>query len=622
MSFATQRRTSLVSIAIALAVIAPTAAVTGIDTAVPAAQAAVVTTRAMENLSRGLVAVRSNETDVLLSWRLLGLDPASVGFYVYRSTDGATPRRLTESLITDSTNYVDTTANLAVDTTYYVRPVVNGRPGEYSSPFTLEGGHAIEPAIRIPIGNGGSVKYTWVGDLNGDGDFDYVIDRQTSPQSLEAYTSNGTPLWTISMGPNSTNQNNIEGGSSTIDVGNWDGVTVQDLDSDGRAEVAVRISRGVVFGDGQVFGGTDDVSQSMAIIDGITGALRASTPLPDDYKSDGPLYARLGVGYLDGKTPSLVGFMKNRVGNGGFNLMISSWKFDGTAITEQWTWHRENAGFTANDGHNTRIIDVDGDGKDEIAEIGFVLNGDGTERYSLAEEGIIHGDRFYIADIDPSNPGLEGYGVQQDNPSKLHEYYYDAADGTMIWQHVGDATADVGRGLVADIDPGDPGLEAWSFDGLFNAPTNTLAEPNEELYPWPQFSLMWDGDTGAELLNDGKIEEWDPANPRESGRVGRYENLKTYGAVNPTANPRNPTFIGDIVGDWREEVVMTNATSTELIVFTTDQVTSTRLYTLAHNPAYRNGMTLKGYMQSHAVDYFLGFGMTQPAAPAITYVGG
>jgi hypothetical protein len=105
---------------------------------------------------------------------------------------------------------------------------------------------------------------------------------------------------------------------------------------------------------------------------------------------------------------------------------------------------------------------VDGDGRDEIAEIGFVLNGDGTERYTLADDGIIHGDRFYIADIDPSNPGLEGYGVQQDNPSKLHEYYYDAADGTMIWKHIGAGVSDVGRGLVADIDAGDPGLEVVS----------------------------------------------------------------------------------------------------------------------------------------------------------------
>lgn len=40
------------------------------------------------------------------------------------------------------------------------------------------------------------------------------------------------------MGPNSENQNNIEPGSSALNVGHWDGITVYDFDSDGKAEVA------------------------------------------------------------------------------------------------------------------------------------------------------------------------------------------------------------------------------------------------------------------------------------------------------------------------------------------------------------------------------------------------
>jgi rhamnogalacturonan endolyase len=32
-------------------------------------------------------------------------------------------------------------------------------------------------------------------------------------------------------------------------------------------------------------------------------------------------------------------------------------------------------------------------------------------------------------------------------------------------------------------------------------------------------------------------------------------------------------------------------------------------------------MTLKGYMQSHHVDYFLGAGMATPPRPNITYAG-
>ncbi|APU21542.1 hypothetical protein UA75_17760 [Actinoalloteichus sp. GBA129-24] len=385
----------------------------------------------------------------------------------------------------------------------------------------------------------------------------------------------------------------------------------------GRAARRRGVADGVVFGDGTTHREQDDVRQSIAVLDGETGALRTAAPVPADYLADGPMYARFGVGHLDGVTPSLVAYLKNRVGNGGFNLVIGAWQFDGEDLTQEWRWLRGDQ--DAPDGHNTRIIDVDGDGKDEIVEIGFVLNGDGTLRYSLADAGIVHGDRFHIADIDPQRPGLEGYGVQQDNPSGLREYYYDAADGEMIWQHFGDGVADVGRGMVGDIDPRFPGMEVWSFSGLYNASTDELTEPDTGLAPWPQLGLWWDGDLTMELLNDGKFEKWDPENPRPSNSLRRLLRNSDYGAVN--AHGVNPALVGDILGDWREEVVYTNADRDELIVFTTDQPTDTRLYTLAHNPAYRNAMTLHGYLQSHHVDYFLGHGMSTPPRPAISYVG-
>jgi hypothetical protein len=325
------------------------------------------------------------------------------------------------------------------------------------------------------------------------------------------------------------------------------------------------------------------------------------------------MYARFAVGYLDGVTPSLVAYMKNRIGSGDFNLMYTAWKFTGSALSMQWKWLRGNQ--NAPDGHNTRVIDVDGDGRDEVVEIGFVLNGNGTLKYSLGPQGVVHGDRFHLAKIDPSRPGLQGYGVQQDNPSGLRDYYYDAATGTMIWKHVEAGTADVGRGVVGDIDPRFPGMEAWAFSGVYNAPTNRLTESDTALYPWPQTGLFWDGDTAMELLNDGKFEKWNPG-----AGASRLVTTWKFGAVNASQSVQ-PTFHGDILGDWREEVVYTDAAFTELIIFTTDVPTSTRLYTLAHNPAYRNDMTVKGYMQSHHVDYFLGAGMSQPPRPNITYAG-
>ncbi|KAF9878872.1 fg-gap repeat family protein [Colletotrichum karsti] len=568
--------------------------------------------RPLEKLGRGVVAVRSSSSSVLVSWRLLGLDPSGIGFNVYR---GST--KLNSAVLTGGTNFVDSTANLGVVNTYSVRPVINGAEQAASTSFSLPANNAVEPIVRVPIRSGGPIKFIWVGDLNGDGEWDYVLDRQTSPQSIEAYTGNGTFLWSVNLGPNSVNQNNIEPGSSTIDVGHWDGVTVFDFDSDGRAEVAIRIANGVVFGDGKTFNsGSTANHQFMAILDGRTGALRASAPVPTDYLADGPLAARLGAGFLDGNTPHLVAYMKNRIGSGDFNLMMAAWTLSGNTLTQKWKWNRGTT--AASDGHNTRIIDLNGDGKDEVVEIGFALNGDGKLRYSLASQGVNHGDRFHIAKIDPSRAGLQGFGVQQDNPSKLYEYYYDADTGNIIWKHNGAEVGDVGRGMVGDIDPNHPGMETWSFSGVYNAKENKLTESDTSLAPWPHMGIFWDGDELMELFNDGKIEKWN-WNTSAVDRILRVSQAgyggSTYGV--------NPQFLGDILGDWREEVIVTNSGTApdELLIFTTDKPSNIRLYTLPHNPAYRNAMTLKGYVQSHHVDYFIGKGMTTPPQPNIRYAG-
>lgn len=569
--------------------------------------------RPMENLGRGVVAVRQNDTAVLVSWRLLGLDEDDIGFNVYRTTGDGDAEQLNSGVLSKGTNFVDVDPDLEQNNTYFVRSVVDGDEGDDSGSFTLAANNDAEPVVRIPLNSGGTIKFVWVGDLDGDGEYDYVIDRQTSPQSIEAYKSDGTFLWEVNLGPNSENQDNIEPGSSTIDVGNWDGVTVFDFDSDGKAEVAVRIANGVVFGDGEEFtDGEDDDHQFIAILDGETGSLRATSEVPDDYISDGPVGARFGVGYLDGETPHLVAFLKNRQDEGPFNLIEAAWTFDGQDANLAWKWLRGDQ--NASDGHNTRIIDVDSDGVDEVAEIGFLLEGDGTLRYSLADSGIVHGDRWYIAKMDPGRDGLQGYGIQQDNDDLLYEYYYDATDGTVLWKHYGDEVGDVGRGIAADIDPNYEGMEVWSFSGIYNAPSNKLIDNDTDSAPWPGQALWWDGDNLAEQYNDGKIEKWD----YENGAVVRVETVSHYGA---SPSSRYPLLIADIFGDWREEVVLPNEDNDELLVFTTNVPSDIRLYTLAHNPAYRNDMTVKGYIQSHHVDYFLGDGMETPSKPDIYYVG-
>ncbi|GFJ96121.1 hypothetical protein Prum_097630 [Phytohabitans rumicis] len=505
------------------------------------------TGRVLENLGRGVVAVRTGTSSVLVSWRLLGLDPAGIGFNVYRSTAGAAEVKLNSAVLTGGTNYVDTTANLAQSNAYRVRPVIGGVEQAASGAFTLTANHATEPVVRLPLRAGGPVKFVWVGDLDGDGEYDFVLDRQTSPQTIEAYRSNGQFLWSVNMGPNSTNQDNIEGGSSTIDVGHNDGVTVYDFDNDGLAEVALRIANGVVFGNGTTFTNSNNNLQFIAILNGQTGALRATAPVPTDYLADGPLYARFGVGYLDGVNPSLVAFMKNRIGTGDFNLVMAAWRFTGGAVTQQWKWLRGSQ--NAPDGHNTRIIDVDGDGRDEVAEIGFVLNGNGTLKYSLGPQGIIHGDRFHIAKMDPNRAGLQGYGVQQDNPSGLREYYYDAGTGAIIWRHVEAGVGDVGRGMAGDIDPRFPGMEVWSFSGLYNAPPTSSPSRTPRCAPGRTWACggtatpQWNCSTTAKSRSGTR-----PPRPRPAASPGWSAPGTTAPSTRPAARTRRSTATSSATG--------------------------------------------------------------------------
>ena len=81
-------------------------------------------------------------------------------------------------------------------------------------------------------------------------------------------------------------------------------------------------------------------------------------------------------------------------------------------------------------------------------------------------------------------------------------------------------------------------------------------------------------------------------------------------------------FHGDIFGDWREESILVNYDTKELVIFTTDIASEHRFYSLMQNPCYRMGTTAKGYVQASMLDYFLGYGMDMPPKPDIEIIGG
>ncbi|MGW5635362.1 rhamnogalacturonan lyase family protein [Streptomyces sp. NPDC003832] len=585
--------------------------------------------RVVENLDRGLVAVPTDE-GTFLSWRLLGTEYArhgdAVSFNVYK--DG---RRLNRAPVTRSTTYLDRTPGEGV---YTVRAVVRGReqrPGRAA--LDLARGYA---EIPLATATGYTVQHAWPGDLDGDGRYEIVVSRLSQtrdrPDLLEAYTLTGERLWRVDQGPGSYTQAGgngandpapaaISGSTAIGGYRNDDNVTVYDLDGDGRAEVLAHTADGTTFADGSRVTAASPADQFVSVIDGLTGAERTRQPVPDDFTADGPSGGHFGIAHLDGEHPSLVTKLVTRVGarRGAFRILFQTWDFDGTDLTRRWKYVVP-ADSGATSFHQIRTVDVDGDGRDEIADGNYVVNSDGTLRYVV--DGAGHGDRFHIADLDPARPGLEGFAIQQAELGVVPAfpwYYYDADTGERLvtGQHpadwVNDTDIDVGRGSTGDIDPDHPGYEYWTSTADVTAPGagvyNVRDGKVSTTTPSVNFRIWWDGDRASENLDFTHVEKWDPA-------TGTSERIFQPDGV--VSGARNATpFYGDLLGDWREEILAETADRTALRLYTTTEPTRTRLYTLAQNPAYRLGWTVRGYLQSTYTDYYLGTETRRAPRPSL-----
>ena len=599
----------------------------------PAGHAAEPPRRVVENLDRGLVAVPSGK-GTFLSWRLLGTEYArhgnAIAFNVYKGG-----RRLNSAPIVKSTTYQDNSRGAGA---YSVRAIVNGRELRPSSALAFDKGYA---EIPLAAADGYTVQHAWPGDLDGDGRYELVVSRLSQtrdrPDLLEAYTLTGERLWRVDLGPGSYTQVGGNGAndpapaaiSGSTPIGGYrndDNVTVYDLDGDGRAEVLVHTADGTTFADGSEVTANSPASQFISVIDGATGTERTRQPVPEDLVADGPSGGHFGIAYLDGEHPSLVTKLVTRVGarRGAFRILIQTWDFNGQDLNRRWKY-AVPAASGATSFHQIRTVDVDQDGRDEIADGNYVVNSDGTVRYVV--DGAGHGDRFDIADLDPDRPGLEGFAIQQAELGvvpKFPWYYYDADTGERLvtgqhpasWEN--DTDIDVGRGNAADIDPGHPGYEYWTSTADVTAPgagvRNVQDGKVSKTTPSVNFRIWWDGDKAAELLDFTHVEKWDPK-AETSTRV-----FEPSGVV---SGPRNATpFYGDLIGDWREEILAETADHTALRLYTTTEPTATRVYTLAQNPAYRLGWTVRGYLQSTYTDYYLGTETRRVPKPSITTTKG
>jgi rhamnogalacturonan endolyase len=622
--------------------------------------------RQMEKLNRGVVAVRYAENKVWISWRLLATDDERIAFNLFRESEGKAVK-LNDKPISDVTFFVDESADPGKANSYFVRPVVNKKEQNPSEKFAVPAGSPVRQYLSIPLETpkGYTPNDAAVGDLDGDGEFEIILHQAgrgadnsrpgvTAEPVFQAYKLNGQLLWQINLGKN------IREGA------HYTQFLVYDFDGDGRAEFACKTADGTIDGRGKVIGekdadwrfkagetleGLNRPGESgrrsaegyilrgpefLTVFDGRTGAEITTTKyVPSRHpETENPTTEQLkavwgdgygnrvdrflaAVAYLDGVRPSLVfarGYYTKTV--------LAAWDLRGGKLVQRWVFNsdssEENKKFAGQGNHNLTVADVDGDGKDEIVYGAMVVDDDGKGLYST---GLGHGDALHVSDLDPQRPGLEVFGIQE-RFDDAGAHFRDARTGQVLWKkpsiQAGDDGEGPGRGLSLDIDPRHPGFESWVFGagirGLFDTKGSLISEKNPRSC---NFGIFWDGDVLSELLDRNTISKWN----WEKETTDLL--LTMEGAMSNNGTKATPALSGDILGDWREEVILRSADSKELRIYTTTIPTKHRFYTFLQDPQYRLSLVWQNvaYNQPPHTSFFIGEGMKQPPKPNIVLVG-
>ncbi|WP_435863322.1 rhamnogalacturonan lyase [Streptomyces prunicolor] len=582
------------------------------------------TARQVEALDRGVVSVHT-DTGNLVSWRWLGTDPDDVSFNVYRAGT-----KVNSAPISGSTNYFHAGAPAQAD--YTVRAIVGGtEQADSVHAIQFRTGYKDVP-ITPPAGGTtpDGVAYTYeandasVGDLDGDGRLDFVLKWQptnakdnsqsgyTGNTILDGITLDGTRLWRIDLG------RNIRSGA------HYTQFQVYDYDGDGKAEIATKTADATVDGAGTVIGNSAaDYRNSsgyvlsgpeyLTMFNGQTGKAMSTVdyvPARGTVSSWGDSYGNrvdrflAGTAYLDGSRPSLI------MARGYYTrTVIAAWDWRNGAFTRRWTFDTNSStntgkGYDAQGNHQLAVADVDGDGKDEIVYGSMAVDDNGSGLWTTKNG---HGDALHVGDLDPSRPGLEEFKVDEDS-SKPSSWMADAKTGAIIWSTP--ANGDNGRGVSGDIWAGSAGAESWSAsESGVRDPKGTVVASRKPSST--NFLSWWDGDPVRELLDATHVDKY--------GTTADTRLLTASGVHSNNSTKATPSLSGDLLGDWREEVVWPTTDNTALRIYSTPYETSTRITTLLHDTQYRTALAWQNtaYNQPPHPSFYIGDGMTTAPRPTV-----
>jgi len=120
--------------------------------------------------------------------------------------------------------------------------------------------------------------------------------------------------------------------------------------------------------------------------------------------------------------------------------------------------------------------------------------------------------------------------------------------------------------------------------------------------------LYWDGDLLSELGDGVEKESCDFGVYKYNWESGAVDTIDVLDGKTNNSTKNNPSLTADILGDWREEVVLRNEDDTELRIYMTTTETDYMIYTLMHDPVYRNCVANQNsaYNQPPHIGFYLG----------------
>ncbi len=106
--------------------------------------------------------------------------------------------------------------------------------------------------------------------------------------------------------------------------------------------------------------------------------------------------------------------------------VLAAWDWRNGQLTSRWVFDSGSAPppypnptaspYSGQGNHSLSVADVDGDGRDEIVYGSMVVDDDGKGLFST---GLRHGDALHVGDLDPSRPGLEVFGIHENEEATV-----------------------------------------------------------------------------------------------------------------------------------------------------------------------------------------------------------